>query len=57
MQAARRDVRINLESLNIDVENLSFLILLLQNGSGLDRSSPKQEKRCFEGSKFEKIWR
>ena len=36
-----------------DVEALSCSILLLLNGSGLDRSSPMQETRCLQGCKAE----
>jgi len=56
-QAARGQVILLLEGLDIDVEVLSFLILLVRNGSGLDRSSPKHWLRCLEGSRTEEILR
>jgi len=36
-----------LESPIINVDILSFLILLVRNGSDLDRSSPKHRSRCL----------
>ena len=56
-QAARGRVICGLESLNSNVEVLSFLILLLRTGSDLDRSSPKHELRCLKGSKTEDVLR
>ena len=56
-QAARGGVTSPLESLDMDVEVLSYLILLLRIGSDLDRSSPKQETRCLEGYSAEEVLR
>jgi len=42
-----------LVSLLPDVDVLSCSTLLLRNGSGLDRSSPKQETRCLQECRTE----
>ena len=49
----KEQVILNLASLLLDVEALSCSILLLRNGSDLDRSSPKQDVRCLQGSRAE----
>jgi len=54
MVGLKEQVISNLASLLLDVEALSCSILLLPNGSGLDRSSPKQDARCLQGSRAEK---
>ncbi|MDP3881607.1 MAG: hypothetical protein Q8Q31_01885 [Nanoarchaeota archaeon] len=53
MVGLKEQVILSLTSLLPDVEALSCSILLLPNGSDLDRSSPKQDVRCLQGSRAE----
>ena len=52
-QTARGCVISALESLCLDIDALSVLILQMRNGSDLDRSSPKHLLRCLTGRRAE----